>query len=152
MSGIPPSPDRGPIRGGLLVGALVLGLAAFGLLLLTTADTAPGTGGGLEPYRDPAVGSEPERAAAYKAVRDYMDRDARGPGVVQVYCRDSRHRVDGRYWHFAGHVDLEYEDGRLVRHPYRAVVTRLADGTWKVLSLERDDPVAGDRGGEGEPG
>lgn len=137
--GIPPSLDRRERMVQTLltftaflviVGVLVM----VGLRLARGAATPPlpmMPGDTLDAYR-----LENERASAYQVVRNTLDVRARTDEVIGVYCRDSRHTIQGRYWEFRGHVDVAYPEERVERHPYIVTLTGSADQGWTVISCE----------------
>jgi hypothetical protein len=154
----PPSIDREGISGEMIVFGLlgilaVIGIAVIGIAVLVT-------GGPNAPIEAPATQTNPEgiyqfddlmkerqRAEAYQAVRDYLDKNARGPSVVGVYCRDSTHRPLGIEIEFKGGVDLEYEGGGGVdleyegggfeKKRYTARLVQYAEA-WTVTAMQID--------------
>lgn len=137
--GIPPSLDRRERMAQtiltfaafvVIVGILVM----VGLRLAWGPSTPPMPvmpGDSLDAYR-----LENERASAYQVVRDTLDVRARTEDAIGVYCRDSRHAIQGRYWEFRGHVDVAYPEQRMERHPYIVTLTGSADQGWQVVSCE----------------
>jgi len=145
--GIPPSLDRAHFRTTVILFSLLMVGAAVLLLVVTTA--GPGTSA-LTPLLDATPGGldpiieEYERASAYQALRDHLDSKYRPTiaGVVNLYCRDSRHRVLGRYFEFLGDLDLEYGDGTLKPMTYIATLGGSSHKGWEILSLAVEEAPA----------
>jgi len=144
-AGIPLSPDR--VRFRVQIAAVsVAAVGGFCLLLwiVTGSSRTVIPSDGRTPSEVPAdhpLASEQARASAYQALRDYIDHAARRPGVVNVYCRGSRHQIIGQYFEFQGEVDLIYAEGKRERLQYLAVLSGSERTGWEVLSFTLNEPA-----------
>jgi len=153
--GIPLSPDRVRFRVQITV-VSVAAISGFCLLLwiVTGSSRTVIPPDGHPPSEAPAdhpLASDQARASAYQALRDYIDHAARRPGVVNVYCRGSRHQIIGQYFEFQGEVDLIYAEGKRQRLQYVAVLSGSERTGWEVLSLTLNEPAGALKPSETEP-
>ena len=123
------------------VGAILLLLLVLLLVTVTAPPKPEDTANGATVWDSaPSVEYNPfskerERADAYSALRDYLDNALREDDVRNVYCRENRHRLVGRYYEFFGKVEVEKDDGELYPHQYIATLEGNLKEGWRILSV-----------------
>ena len=142
--GIPPSLERREflLRAAAVGAALALAAAAIIFAMARPLDMEPGTGApaAAGPVSQDALLAERDRAAAYKAVRDYMHNRNWGSDIKAVYCRDSSHTVFYGGMEFQGRIDLEPHAGEMIPMDYTATVRGDRNSGWTVESATLAKP------------